>query len=281
MEDEARRKLIRTPSSSSTKSFGIIENSSLPETLKATLMNALSKNENAPSIVQMTNQTRFQNYGTKNEAQAVKEIHSPLGSPQKTRQQKSRDAGLKIKCVFDGIDDVKELVHLEIWVAMHYEDYEAAKHMGIAQGVCTQIHVRFPNILPPIASCFSLSSFLSCNFFLSCKPNIQTIIFLPTQGPFTAVNPHESAIMNPVLNFKAVQHEHFEGFKFLVSNKTGMVYIFRKYRVAVKTTMKLQAFPFDRQIFRVKFTSFQFRFVNWYVFFFRQFCHFLPIFAIS
>ena len=85
-----------------------------------------------------------------------------------------------------------------------------------------------------------------------------------TGGPYHIINPDDSGVFVPVFEFKNLRSkEHIGGFKFLVSKKTGIIYLFRTYRIVVREILNLQQFPYDRQLFQLKFESFTVKFVSW------------------
>ena len=52
----------------------------------------------------------------------------------------------------------------------------------------------------------------------------------------------------------------------MMSPKTGIVYIWRHYRVVLKEILELERFPFDRQVVKLKFQSFNplLKFQKWF-----------------
>lgn len=52
----------------------------------------------------------------------------------------------------------------------------------------------------------------------------------------------------------------------LMSSKTGMVYLFRQYRIVLREILELERFPFDRQVVKLKFQSFNpnLKFSRWF-----------------
>jgi hypothetical protein len=81
---------------------------------------------------------------------------------------------------------------------------------------------------------------------------------------FVPCDPETSNIYCPVLQFLHTRScEHIEGFKLLVSTMTGIVYLFRVYRLAVREVFELQRFPFDRQVIKCTFQTYGGRFCRW------------------
>lgn len=81
---------------------------------------------------------------------------------------------------------------------------------------------------------------------------------------FVPCDPETSLIYCPVLQFLQTRScEHIEGFKLLVSTMTGMVYLFRVYRLAVREVLELQRFPFDRQVLKCTFQTYGVKFCRW------------------
>lgn len=77
-------------------------------------------------------------------------------------------------------------------------------------------------------------------------------------------DPETSGIFCPVLQFLHTRScEHIEGFKLLVSTLTGMVYLYRIYRLAVREVFELQRFPFDRQVIKCTFQTYGGKFCKW------------------
>lgn len=76
--------------------------------------------------------------------------------------------------------------------------------------------------------------------------------YVTGKGGFTPVDPQETDIFVPVVDFlQARSADHIEGFKLLVSNRTGTVFLFRVYRLVIHEIFELQRFPFDRQVVKV------------------------------
>jgi hypothetical protein len=83
---------------------------------------------------------------------------------------------------------------------------------------------------------------------------------------FVPCDPDTSRIYCPVIQFLHTRScEHIEGFKLLVSTMTGMVYLFRVYRLAVREVFELQRFPFDRQVIKCTFQTYGVKFCRWNV----------------
>ena len=85
------------------------------------------------------------------------------------------------------------------------------------------------------------------------------------QTGFVALSPEEHpdmwVPMVEFLNFRSC--DHIEGFRLLVNTKSGVVYIYRVYRIVFRGLLKLDRFPFDRQIINIELKSFTCRLVPW------------------
>lgn len=79
------------------------------------------------------------------------------------------------------------------------------------------------------------------------------------------VDPADSEIPSPVINFENDRLcEHVSGFKYLVSTKTGTIYVTRHYRVVEKETLSLHRFPFDQQILSIELDTYSLKFTKWF-----------------
>lgn len=89
--------------------------------------------------------------------------------------------------------------------------------------------------------------------------------FMTGQPGFVAVSPedHPDMFVPKVefLNFRS--SEHIEGFRLLINTQTGVVYIYRVYRIVFRGILKLDRFPFDRQIIGIEVKSFMAMLVPW------------------
>jgi hypothetical protein len=81
---------------------------------------------------------------------------------------------------------------------------------------------------------------------------------------FIPCDPETSGIYSPVIQILHTRScEHIEGFKLLVSTMSGMVYLFRVYRLAIREVFELQRFPFDRQVIKCTFQTYGVKFCRW------------------
>lgn len=134
-----------------------------------------------------------------------------------------RECGVRTKITIDTIDDVNEEIQFEVEICLHFEDSS---------------FIQEKNLLQPDGP--------------------------PIGGPYHIIDPADSGIFVPVFEFKNIRSkEHIGGFKFLVSKKTGIIYLFRTYRLVTREILDLQQFPYDRQLFQLKFESFTVKFVSW------------------
>jgi hypothetical protein len=89
--------------------------------------------------------------------------------------------------------------------------------------------------------------------------------FISGQTGFVALCPLEHPEMYvpmvEFLNFRSC--DHIEGFRLLVNTKSGVVYIYRVYRIVFRGLLKLDRFPFDRQIINIELKSFTAMLVPW------------------
>lgn len=89
--------------------------------------------------------------------------------------------------------------------------------------------------------------------------------FVSGQNGFVALTPEEHPdIYVPMVEFLNFRNcEHIEGFRLLVNTMSGVVYIYRVYRVVFRGLLKLDRFPFDRQIINIELKSFTAMLVPW------------------
>mmetsp|Transcript_3620 Transcript_3620/g.6190 ORF Transcript_3620/g.6190 Transcript_3620/m.6190 type:complete len:501 (+) Transcript_3620:159-1661(+) len=89
--------------------------------------------------------------------------------------------------------------------------------------------------------------------------------FVSGQNGFVALAPEEYPdIYVPMVEFLNFRNcEHIEGFRLLVNTMSGVVYIYRVYRVVFRGLLKLDRFPFDRQIINIELKSFTAMLVPW------------------
>ena len=82
--------------------------------------------------------------------------------------------------------------------------------------------------------------------------------FMSGQTGFVAISPSDYPTMYvPIVAFLNCRScEHIEGFRLLVNTMSGVVYIYRVYRVVFRGLLKLDRFPFDRQIINIELNSF-------------------------
>jgi hypothetical protein len=81
---------------------------------------------------------------------------------------------------------------------------------------------------------------------------------------FVPCDPETSGVYSPVIQILHTRScEHIEGFKLLISTMTGMVYLFRVYRLAIREVFELERFPFDRQVIKCTFQTYGVRYCPW------------------
>ena len=89
--------------------------------------------------------------------------------------------------------------------------------------------------------------------------------FVSGQLGFVAISPDEHPDMLvpkiEFLNFRSC--DHIEGFRLLVNTKSGVVYIYRVYRIVFRSLLKLNRFPFDRQIVNIELKSYTATLLPW------------------
>jgi hypothetical protein len=128
-----------------------------------------------------------------------------------------KEIGIKMKVELDVIDDVQEEVRVKVFLCLHYFDANATKYIESEETA---------NKSPS-------------NHFIVRDPNDLPRIFTP-QIEF--------------MNARSIQH--VEGFKLLISKRTGAVYCYRVYRMCLRQVLAFERFPFDRQIVKVHLQSF-------------------------
>lgn len=88
--------------------------------------------------------------------------------------------------------------------------------------------------------------------------------FVTNQPGFSILDPEKEEIFVPVVNFLDTRVcEHIEGFRVLVNTETGIVFIYRIYRIVFRSIMNLKRFPFDRQVMKCHIKSFTAKFKPW------------------
>ena len=89
--------------------------------------------------------------------------------------------------------------------------------------------------------------------------------FISGQVGFVALAPEEYPDMYvPMVEFLNFRNcEHIEGFRLLVNTMSGVVYVYRVYRIVFRGLLKLNRFPFDRQIINIELKSFTAMLMPW------------------
>lgn len=88
--------------------------------------------------------------------------------------------------------------------------------------------------------------------------------YITGQPGYISCDPETSGIFCPIIQFLHTRNcEHIEGYKLLISTLTGIVYLFRIYRLTIREVFELERFPFDRQVIKCSFQTYGGRFISW------------------